>query len=102
VVIAEIQVLPDPTGTEADHYAHVDAAIAVIQASGLDHEVGALGTTLEGSSGAVWPLLQQVHEATLRAGARTTVTVIKVVETTPDTADPTIAGLTGKFRDAPS
>jgi uncharacterized protein YqgV (UPF0045/DUF77 family) len=99
VVIAEIQVLPDPTGTEADHYAHVDAAIAVIQASGLAHEVGALGTTVQGSSREIWNLLPAVHEATLRAGARMTVTVIKVVEAAPGIDDPTITGLAGKFRD---
>ena len=34
-MIAEIQVIPRPAGTTEDRYKHVDAAIAVIQASGL-------------------------------------------------------------------
>ena len=45
-VIAEIQVAPSPPGTAENPHAHVEAAIAVIQASGLRYEVGALGTTL--------------------------------------------------------
>ena len=34
-VIAEIQVAPSPPGTPDDPHAHVEAAIAVIKASGL-------------------------------------------------------------------
>ena len=44
-LIAEIQVAPSPPGTADDPHAHVEAAIAVIAASGLPYEVGALGTT---------------------------------------------------------
>ena len=55
-MIAEIQCLPQPLGTSDDRYAHVDAAIAVIEASGVAYEVGALGTTLEGPPDQVWPL----------------------------------------------
>lgn len=97
-MIAEIQCLPQPLGTSADRYAHVDAAIAVIAASGVAYEVGALGTTLEGSPDQVWPLLQAVHEATLAAGATAEVTVIKVAEGAAGGEQPTIAGLTDKFR----
>ena len=97
-MIAEIQCLPDPLGTSTDPYGHVDAAIAVIQASGLSHEVGALGTTVEGPPDAVWPLLRRVHEATLAAGADGAVAVIKVAQTAGDD-QPTISGLTAKFRE---
>ena len=96
-MIAEIQCLPQPLGTSDDRYAHVDAAIAVIEASGVAYEVGALGTTVEGPPDKVWPLLRAVHEATLAAGATAEVTVIKVAEAA-GTDQPTIAGLTGKFR----
>ena len=96
-MIAEIQCLPDPLGTPDDPYAHVDAAIAVIERSGLRYEVGALGTTVEGEPDQVWPLLRQVHEACLAAGAEGAVAVIKVAQASgPD--QPTIVGLTGKFR----
>lgn len=77
-MIAEIQVIPRPAGTAEDRYKHVDAAIAVIQKSGLRHEVHALGTVIEGPPEKVWPLLQAVHQATLDAGAERTLSVIKV------------------------
>jgi uncharacterized protein YqgV (UPF0045/DUF77 family) len=79
-VLAEIQVLPRPAGTSEQPYAHVDAAIAVIAASGLPYEVHALGTVVEGPPAQVWAVLRQVHEATLAAGASATATVIKVYE----------------------
>lgn len=101
-MLAEIQVLPQPLGTDDDRYAHVDAAIAVIEAAGLTYEVGALGTTVEGPPEAVWPLLRAVHEATLAAGADGCVTVIKVAESGAAADDPTIAGLTGGFREQPT
>jgi uncharacterized protein YqgV (UPF0045/DUF77 family) len=100
-VLAEIQVLPQPSGTAASPYAHVDAAIAVIQASGLSHEVHALGTVVEGPPDAVWALLRRVHEATLAAGADSTATVVKIYERAGD-AGPSMAGLVAPFRPAPA
>jgi uncharacterized protein YqgV (UPF0045/DUF77 family) len=92
-VIAEIQVAPSPPGTAENPHAHVEAAIAVIQASGLHHEVGALGTTLEGDDDAVWATLRAAHEAMLAAGATSGISHIKVAS-----VDRTIASLTAKFR----
>lgn len=96
-MIAEIQVLPAPSGTESDRYAHVDAAIAVLQASGLKFEVGPLGTSVEGAPDRVWPVLRQAHEATLAAGAASVVTVLKFAQGADD-AGPGMDDLTGKFR----
>jgi uncharacterized protein YqgV (UPF0045/DUF77 family) len=98
-MIVEIQVLPSPAGTEGDRYAHVEAAIAVIQSSGLPYEVGPLGTSLEGEPDALWPLVRQVHEATLRSGADGVVSVVKVAQSREAAAQATMASLTGKFRD---
>ena len=67
-MIAEIQVAPSPPGTDENPHAHVEAAIAVIQASGLRYEVGALGTTLEGGRRGVGTL-RAAHEAMLASGA---------------------------------
>jgi uncharacterized protein YqgV (UPF0045/DUF77 family) len=80
-MLAEIQVLPQPAGTPQARYAHVDAAIAVIERCGLRYEVHALGTVVEGPPDRLWPLLRQVHEATLAAGASATATVVKVYQT---------------------
>jgi uncharacterized protein YqgV (UPF0045/DUF77 family) len=96
-VIAEIQVLPRPIGTAHDRYAHVDAAIATVEASGLSHEVGAMGTTFEGTPDAVWALLRQVHDATLAAGAEGCLSFIKVSGGADD-AGPRVQDLVGKHR----
>jgi len=97
-VIVEIQVLPSPPGTANDRWGHVDAAIAVIEASGLHYEVGPLGTSIEGEPDAVWPLLRAVHEATLRSGADGVVSVVKVEQTRTAATQPSIDDLVGKFR----
>lgn len=96
-MIAEIQVLPTPAGTAREPYANIDAAIAVIQSSGLVHEVGALGTTVEGHPDEVWPVLRRAHEACLAAGARGVITVVKLAEGADD-GGPGIDDLTGKYR----
>jgi uncharacterized protein YqgV (UPF0045/DUF77 family) len=89
-VIAEIQVAPSPPGTPEDPHAHVEAAIAVIKASGLRHEVGALGTTLEGEADEVWATLR---EAMIAAGATGGLSHIKVAS-----VNRTMDSLTRKFR----
>ena len=79
-MIVEIQVVPDPSGDHDQPYRHVDAAIAVIHASGLPYEVGALGTTIEGEAQEVWPLVRSVHEACLASGARRVLTYVTLAE----------------------
>ena len=96
-VLAEIQVLPRPAGTVDDRYRHVDAAIAVIQASGLRYEVHALGTVVEGPPERIWPLLQAVHQATLEAGAERTLSIIKV-SSGAQAGGPSVEELVRKFR----
>jgi len=95
-MIIEIQCLPFPPGTPENRYAHIEAAIAIIQASGLKYEVGALGTTIEGEPDAAWAVARKAHEACLAAGAGGIVTVIKVEQAA--TEPPTIDSLTAKFR----
>ena len=92
-VIAEIQVAPSPPGTPEDPHAHVEAAIAIIQASGLRYEVGALGTTLEGPADEVWDTLRVAHEAMLTAGASAGISHVKIAS-----VPRTIESLTAKFR----
>jgi uncharacterized protein YqgV (UPF0045/DUF77 family) len=92
-VIAEIQVAPSPPGTDDDPHAYVEAAIAVLQRSGLRCEVGALGTTLEGDADAVWDTLRAAHEAMLIAGADGGLSHIKVAS-----VQRSMDSLTRKFR----
>lgn len=95
-MIAEIHVSPSPAGTPDDRYRNVEAAIAVVQASGLHHEVGALGTTFEGDADTVWATLRAAHDAVLAAGADGVITSIRIADRTGDPN--TMDGLTGKFR----
>ena len=92
-VIAEIQVAPSPPGTDDNPHAYVEAAIAVIQASGLRYEVGALGTTLEGEADEVWATLRAAHEAMIAAGATGGLSHIKVAS-----VNRSMDSLTSKFR----
>jgi uncharacterized protein YqgV (UPF0045/DUF77 family) len=93
-MIVELQCLPTPAGRPDDPHAHVEAAIAVIVASGLHYEVGPLGTTLEGEPDEVWPVLRQAHEACLAAGAQSSIAVVKIAEGISKGMD----DLTRKFR----
>lgn len=93
-MIAEIQCLPSPAGTPDNPHAHVEAAIAVIQDSGLHYEVGPLGTTLEGDADRVWDVVRRAHEACLAAGATGLVSMVKFA----DVAGRTMDSLTEKFR----
>ncbi|GAB4079785.1 hypothetical protein GCM10028783_07330 [Modestobacter muralis] len=93
MMIAEIQVAPSPAGTAEDPHAFVEAAIAVIKASGLRSEVGALGTTIEGDADAVWATLRAAHEAMLAAGATSGISHVKIAS-----VDRTMDSLTHKFR----
>jgi uncharacterized protein YqgV (UPF0045/DUF77 family) len=99
-VIVEIQCIASPPGTPDSRYRHIEAAIAVIERSGLTYEVDALGTTVEGEPDALWPLLRAVHEASLLDGAESAITVIKVAQSADAAEQPTVEGLTGKFRGA--
>ncbi|HWL45724.1 MAG TPA: thiamine-binding protein [Ilumatobacter sp.] len=102
-MLAEIHVSPNPPGTGDVAYAHVEAAIAVVEASGLHYEVGALGTTFEGGADQVWATLRAAHEAVLASGATSVITSVRLGERTPE-SDDTPAGewrmerLTAKFR----
>jgi uncharacterized protein YqgV (UPF0045/DUF77 family) len=96
-MIAEIQVIPRPLGTPEDRYRNVDAAIAVIQASGLKYEVHGMGTVVEGPPEKIWPLLQAVHQATLDAGAEHTLSMIKV-SSGAKPGGPHVEDLVRKFR----
>lgn len=97
-MIAEIQCLARPAGTETEPYLHIEAAIHIVETSGLHYEVSALGTTVEGEPDEIWALLRRVHEAPLRSGSDGLVTVIKVAESREGVPQATMGGLTAKFR----
>jgi len=97
-MLAEIHVSPNPPGTADNRHAHVEAAIAVVERSGLHYEVGALGTTFEGDPDRVWATLREAHEAVLAAGADSVITSIRLGDRRGEGYS--MEQLTAKFRDA--
>ncbi len=97
-MLTEIQVLPSPTGDDESPYRHIDAAIAVIDAAGLVHEVGALGTTFEGPPDRCWAVARAAHEACLRSGADSVVTIAKFHEAGDPGRQVSMDDLTGPHR----
>ncbi len=95
-MVAEIQVIPMPSGTETNEYEYVEASINLIQESGLTYEVGAFGTSIGGSSDQVWDLLCHVIEISIESGAESALAQIKIGYFS--TEETNIVGLTSKFR----
>lgn len=77
MVVAEFSVVP---AVEGSLRPYVKTAVAEIEKSGLKHEVGAMGTTLEGELDEVLEAIKKAHRAVLAAGANRLVTSIKVDE----------------------
>ena len=77
VVVAEFSVVPVIEGSLRPY---VKAALAEIKKTGLNYEVGAMGTTVEGGLDEVIAAIKSAHEAVLTAGAGRVVTSIKIDE----------------------
>jgi uncharacterized protein YqgV (UPF0045/DUF77 family) len=72
------QVLPGGLPDKAAAYAAVDAAIAVVAASGLPYSVGAMETTLEGDFEPIMATIRRALDAVLAAGASRVFTNVKI------------------------
>lgn len=77
MVVAEFSVTPVKEGSLRPY---VETALAELDKSGLDYEVGAMGTTLEGELDEVMAAIKNAHRAVLAAGAGRVVTSIKIDE----------------------
>ena len=87
-----IQVLP----LHEDVYPIVDAAIKVIQNSGVKYEVGPLETVMEGNDlDQLIEVAKSAHRACFEAGAGKVVTIIKIADALEGT---TIEGKVSKYR----
>jgi uncharacterized protein YqgV (UPF0045/DUF77 family) len=97
-MIVEIQVLPSPAGTPEGRWEHVEAALNLIERCGLPYEVGPMGTCIEGEPDQLWPLVRQVHEATLASGADGVISVVKISESRLVERRTTMQQLVGPWR----
>jgi L-rhamnose mutarotase len=86
-LIADVQVLPTPSGTPSNQFEHVEAAISTIAASGLRHSVHALGTTIEGPAAEVWEVIRHAFEACFQSGATKELMMLKLCQGSRSAAD---------------
>jgi len=77
-IAVSFQVLPGGLAAKQAVYAAVDAAIAVVAASGLPYRVGPMETTVEGEYETLMALIKDAQEAVLRAGAERVFTNVKI------------------------
>jgi uncharacterized protein YqgV (UPF0045/DUF77 family) len=78
VITISFQVLPGGLPDKAATYAAVDAAIAVVDASGLPYTVGAMETTLEGEYDTIMTVIRQALDAVMAAGANRVFVNVKI------------------------
>ncbi|MCF6147628.1 MAG: MTH1187 family thiamine-binding protein [Candidatus Kuenenia sp.] len=76
-MIAEISVIP--IGAGIDLAKHVAKVLKVIDESGLDYKLNAMGTVVEGDSDSVFDLVKKCHNAMLETSQRV-YTTIKIDE----------------------
>lgn len=96
-MLIHVHVGPTPGGDERGPYAHCEAAIRVIESSGLAYEVGALGTTVQGPSDRLWPLMRELHEATLASGAEQNMTHVRILEAKDDRYEASMSDLAARI-----
>ncbi len=77
-----VQVLP--SSKTIHPYTLVDAAIAVIAASGLKYKVTPFETVMEGTYNEIMEVVKKAQEACYEAGAESLMTYIKIQSSTDD------------------
>lgn len=96
-MLIHVHVSPTPLGDERGTYAHVEAAIRLVEQSGLEYEVGALGTTVQGPAGQLWPLMCELHESCLASGADHVMTHIRILEARDDVIEASMSDLSARI-----
>ena len=71
----ELQVIP--RGAD-DIYAVVDEVIALIAGSGVNYEVGPMGTTMEGELSELLAIVEKAQKVCIDAGASRVLSVVKI------------------------
>ncbi len=91
-IIAAFQVLP--AGVD-DLYGCVDAAIQIVQSSGIPYDVSSFETTIEGEYDQIMDVIKQAQAACFDYGAESVLCNIKIANSPAGT---TIAEHIGKYR----
>lgn len=96
-MLIHVHVSPTPMGDEDGKYTCVEGAIRVIEESGLEYQVGALGTTVQGPAEKMWPLMQELHNACFTAGAETVMTHIRLLQSKDDVIEASMSELASRI-----
>ena len=75
MIVAEITITPL---VEDELRPYIDAAIDEVRKSGLNYEVEAMGTTIEGELEQVLDVVKNAHEAVRRRGANRVLTEVRI------------------------
>ncbi len=92
--LVSIQIIPK-MNTGEDTIPLVDAAIAVIEASGIKYQVHPLETTMEGELTDIFSIIEQMNEKMIQLGSLSVISQVKVYYK-PDGAS--MDKLTEKYR----
>ncbi len=77
MAVAEISVVPVGTGS-ASISEYVAKAVKIVKESGLQYELSAMSTNIEGDVGAILEVVRKVHEACFEQGALRVLTSVKI------------------------
>lgn len=76
--LLSIQIIPKALGGEAELYALVDRAIAVIDGSGVAYRVGPLETTMEGNLTDLLQIVEQMNREMIEQGCPSVISQVKI------------------------
>ena len=76
-----------PRLKEGNNFEVVDKAIAVVKASNVSYQVGAMETTMKGELNLLLEIVKQAQQACYDAGALEVITNIKIHSKTPAATD---------------
>lgn len=76
--LVSIQIIPKLENSR-ESYAYVDAAIAVIEESGVKYQVNPLETTMEGELSTLLNVVQAMNEKMISLGAINVISQVKIV-----------------------
>jgi len=93
--LMNIQIIPKVRDLQ-DLYPAVEAAIAVVESSGLSYEVGALGTTVEGELAELAGMAKQMCEVVIERGCMSVISQVRFYLGSEPIA---MESLTSKFRE---
>jgi len=81
MVIADLTVMPlIPAISEEEVYKVVDVAIDYIKNSGLEYEIGAMSTTVQGEFDDVFEVIKKVHKIPFDLGIERVITMVRIDE----------------------